>query len=57
MHCHIPYAEKTGQIVEIDRIVISKSIEKLAEHPELTALVVNISGRSFDEPSLPDYNA
>jgi len=51
----IPFAEKTGQIVEIDRVVLAKSIAQLAKYPELPALAVNISGRSFDEPSLPEY--
>jgi len=51
----IPVAEKTGQILEIDRWVIWRSIEILAQHPDLAALAVNVSGRSFDEPSLPRY--
>ena len=51
----IPFAEKTAQIVEIDRWMLDRSIALLAQHPELTALAVNISGRSFDEPSLPDF--
>jgi diguanylate cyclase (GGDEF)-like protein len=51
----IPFAEKTGQIVEIDRWVLDKSIALLAQYPKLPSLAVNISGRSFDEPSLPIY--
>ena len=51
----IPFAEKTAQIIEIDRCVLAKSIALLAQYPGLSALAVNISGRSFDEPSLPDY--
>ncbi len=51
----IPFAEKTAQIVEIDRRILSKSIALLAQYPKLPALAVNISGRSFDEPSLPGY--
>lgn len=51
----IPVAEKNGQILEIDRWVIRQSIATLARHPELAALAVNVSGRSFDEPSLPRY--
>ncbi|MFN3545216.1 MAG: PAS domain S-box protein [Thiobacillus sp.] len=51
----IPVAEKNGQILEIDRWVIRQSIETLARHPELAALAVNVSGRSFDEPTLPHY--
>lgn len=51
----IPFAEKNAQIVEIDRWVLDRSIALLALYPELPTLAVNISGRSFDEPSLPDY--
>jgi len=51
----IPVAEKNGQILEIDRWVIRQSIAALAKHPELAALAVNVSGRSFDEPTLPHY--
>lgn len=51
----IPVAEKNGQILEIDRWVIRQSIATLARHPGLAALAVNVSGRSFDEPTLPHY--
>lgn len=51
----IPVAEKNGQILEVDRWVIRESIATLARHPELAALAVNVSGRSFDEPTLPHY--
>lgn len=51
----IPYAEKTGQILDIDRWVIRRSIELLAAHDDLPPLAINISGRSFDEPDLPLY--
>ncbi len=51
----IPFAEKNGQIVEIDRRILAKSIALLAKYPSLPGLAVNISGRSFDEPSLPGY--
>lgn len=49
----IPIAEKSGQILEIDRWVLRESIRTLANNPTLPALAVNISGRSFDEPGLP----
>lgn len=51
----IPFAEKTGQIIEIDRWVLEHSIALLAEYPTLPSLAVNISGRSFDDHSLPDF--
>jgi len=51
----IPYAEKSGKILDIDRWVLSESVALLARSPEIPALAVNISGRSFDEPTLPQY--
>ena len=51
----IPFAEKSGKILDIDRWVIHAAITLLSRSPELQPLAVNISGRSFDEPSLPQY--
>jgi len=51
----IPAAEKTGKILDIDRWVIRESIALLKRVPNLPAIAVNISGRSFDEPTLPRY--
>lgn len=51
----IPYAEKSGKILDIDRWVLRESIALLARSPDIPALAVNISGRSFDEPTLPQY--
>jgi diguanylate cyclase (GGDEF)-like protein/PAS domain S-box-containing protein len=53
----IPVAEKSGKILEIDRWVLRESIQMLAELPSIPAFAVNISGRSFDEPTLPQYIA
>ncbi|MBI3041279.1 MAG: EAL domain-containing protein [Betaproteobacteria bacterium] len=53
----IPVAEKSGKILEIDRWVLRESIQMLAELKSIPALAVNISGRSFDEPTLPQYIA
>ena len=53
----ISYAEKSGKILDIDRWVLRKSIALLAKSPGMPSLAVNISGRSFDEPSLPQYIA
>lgn len=53
----IPVAEKTGQILDIDRWVIRESIAQLATDPAIAGIAINISGRSFDEPSLPQYIA
>jgi len=51
----IPVAEKSGKILEIDRWVIRACIELLATSPQIPSIAVNISGRSFDEPSLPQF--
>ncbi len=51
----IPAAEKTGKILDIDRWVITESIHVLSRQPELPAIAVNISGRSFDDPELPQF--
>ncbi len=53
----ISYAEKSGKILDIDRWVLRKSIALLASSPDIPSLAVNISGRSFDEPTLPQYIA
>jgi len=53
----IPIAEKTGKILDIDRWVIRTAIAQLAASPQVPSIAVNISGRSFDEPSLPDHIA
>ncbi|WP_374355570.1 EAL domain-containing protein [Chitinimonas sp.] len=51
----IPHAEKSGKILDIDRWVVAESVRMLAANPNMPPLAVNISGRSFDETSLPDY--
>ncbi|MDP3538155.1 MAG: EAL domain-containing protein [Azonexus sp.] len=48
----IPSAERSGRIVDIDRWVMQAAIRKLAATPDLPALAINISARSFDDPSL-----
>ncbi|HWR87165.1 MAG TPA: EAL domain-containing protein, partial [Acidiferrobacterales bacterium] len=53
----IGYAEKSGKIREIDRWVIAESVKMLAQSPSMPSLAVNISGRSFDDPTLPLYIA
>ncbi len=53
----IAHAEKSGRILDIDRWVIRQTIERLAQGPDVPSLAVNISGRSFDEPTLPKYIA
>jgi len=53
----IPVAESSGKIVDIDRWVLRESIRRLAEVSVIPALAVNISGRSFDDPTLPQFIA
>ncbi|MDH5535770.1 MAG: EAL domain-containing protein, partial [Betaproteobacteria bacterium] len=53
----IPLAEKTGKILDIDRWVLSESIQMLAENEAIPGLAVNISGRSLDEPTVPQFIA
>ena len=53
----IHHAEKSGKILDIDRWVIRESIALLAKSASIPSLAVNISGRSFDEPTLPHYIA
>lgn len=55
----IPFAEKNGRIIDIDRWVISKTIKTLAYEKEFphVSITVNISGRSFDDTSLPQFIA
>lgn len=52
----IPAAEASGQIHEIDRLVLNMAIQKLAnlqdQHKQVT-LAVNLSGRVVDDPQLP----
>lgn len=51
----IPHAEKSGKILDIDRWVVGETIRLLAMNPDMPSIAVNISGRSFDETSLPKY--
>ena len=51
----IPVAEKTGQIILIDRWVIQHATKLLAQHPEIPSIAINLSGKSFDDITLPEY--
>jgi EAL domain-containing protein (putative c-di-GMP-specific phosphodiesterase class I) len=53
----IPIAEKTGKIIDIDRWVIRACINTLARFPDIDAIALNVSGRSINEPTLPQYIA
>src|SRR5471030_2688942 len=51
----ISHAETTGKIIDIDRWVLRSVIELLGKRPDIPSIALNISGRSFDEPDLPEY--
>lgn len=51
----IPVAEKSGRIIEIDHWVVDEAIRTLADNPDIPGIAINISGRSFSEPGLPQY--
>jgi diguanylate cyclase (GGDEF)-like protein len=51
----IPIAEKSGQIGQIDRWVIGRCVGRLARHPGVPAISVNVSARSLDDPTLPQF--
>jgi diguanylate cyclase (GGDEF)-like protein/PAS domain S-box-containing protein len=53
----IGIAEKTGQIASIDRWVVREVAGLLARTGTLPAIAVNISGRSFDDPLMPQFIA
>ena len=51
----IPIAEQSGKILDIDRWVIEESVKLLASSANMPSLAINISGRSFDDPALPQF--
>ena len=51
----IPVAEKSGLIVDIDRWVIREVMKLLVDNAETTAIAVNLSGRSVNDATLPQY--
>ncbi len=53
----IPLAERSGQILDIDRWVIRESIRQLRLHPTMPPIAINVSGRTFDDPSITGYIA
>ncbi|MGH8728217.1 MAG: EAL domain-containing protein [Burkholderiales bacterium] len=53
----IPIAEKTGKVLDLDRWVIRKSVDVLASASTIPPIAINISGRSFNDPSLPQFIA
>ncbi len=51
----INFAERSGTIEEIDRLVIQKSIHLLSQDTTIPCLSVNISGCSFDSPEFDRF--
>jgi len=51
----IPQAERSGQILDLDRWVIVSVVGLLAQDTRLPDIAINISGRSFDDPALPFF--
>lgn len=51
----LPAAEKSGQIGAIDRWVLGRSIELLGRDTAMPPLSVNVSGRTFEDPFLPQF--
>jgi len=51
----INFAERFGTIVGVDRIVLDKAIKMLSANDVVPCLSVNVSGRSFDDPTLDEY--
>ncbi|MDP2962567.1 MAG: EAL domain-containing protein [Sulfurimicrobium sp.] len=51
----IAHAEKNGKIRDIDRWVICECIRLLSGSEQIPSIAVNISGRSFDDPTLPRF--
>lgn len=48
----VPSAEELGLIDQVDRIVIAKTIEMLAEHENARPVALNLSARTFADPQL-----
>jgi diguanylate cyclase (GGDEF)-like protein/PAS domain S-box-containing protein len=53
----IPVAEKSLKIVDIDRWVLNKVVQMLARQTRIPSIAVNLSGRSFDNPTIPGFIA
>jgi len=51
----VPFAERSGSIIEIDRMVIEEVIKILASNPSINCMAVNVSGRSFDDLELASF--
>ena len=53
----IPLAERSGQILEIDRWVVRECVRQLKRHPEMPPIAINVSARTLDDTSIPAYIA
>jgi diguanylate cyclase (GGDEF)-like protein len=53
----LPVAERFDLIQELDRVVIARAIDTLADHSHSTIsrVAVNVSAKSLADPALPDF--
>ncbi len=51
----IPLAEETGLVAELDRRVLNESLRILGASPVRRPVAVNLSARTFGDPSLVDW--
>lgn len=51
----IMYAEDSGKVVTLDRMMLARCVSYLARHPEHPAIAVNVSPRTLIDPELPSY--
>ncbi|MEK6748505.1 MAG: EAL domain-containing protein [Pseudomonadota bacterium] len=51
----IHFAEKSRQILDIDKWVVRNVIKQLKEYPQIDGIAVNVSGRTFDDQQVPIY--
>ncbi len=53
----VPQAEDTGLVVKIDKTVLDRTIDLLGAHPSARPIAVNLSARTFADPSLVTHIA
>lgn len=51
----IPLAEQTGLIVELDKLIIKKSLAQLSRSPNNQSISVNLSGKTITDPQLKGF--
>jgi EAL domain-containing protein (putative c-di-GMP-specific phosphodiesterase class I) len=51
----IPIAEKSGDIIALDKLIIKKSIEGLKEEPTSVSCSINLSGKTLTDKDLKSF--